>query len=79
MTIEKINKYFNDNFVWNFTDLFYAFCENKGIQDPETELTDEEYSALERECCDKISREYLRALVESCSQHINEVIRDTVN
>ena len=78
MTIENINKYLKENFVWSFTDIFYAYCGNKGIENPETDLTEEEYDALEAECCERVKYRYLRALVESCTQHINEVIADTI-
>lgn len=35
---------------FTYIDLFYAFCNAKGYEDPENEIeTDEEYEALEKE------------------------------
>ena len=39
---------------FNSVDLFYAFCEAKGIDDPECGLTDEEYNKLEEEFENKV-------------------------
>ena len=74
MTNEKINKYLKENMVWNSTDLFYAFCEAKGIEDPECDLTDEEYSALEAEFQEKVTYTFLCNLVDAISQDVNERI-----
>ena len=48
MLDKKIKTYMT--FEWDFTDFFYAFCEAKGIEDPESDLTEEEYTTLEEEC-----------------------------
>ena len=52
------------NIKFTFTDLFYAYCASKGIEDPENDenLTDEEYNKLEEECERKISRHFIREL-----------------
>lgn len=40
---------------FTYVDLFYAFCKEKGYEDPENEIeTDEEYEALEKEFESKI-------------------------
>lgn len=74
MTNEKINKYLKENMVWNSVDLFYAFCEAKGVEDPESDLTDEEYSALEAEFQEKVTYDFLRNLVDGISEDVNERI-----
>lgn len=74
MTNEKINKYLKENMVWNSVDLFYAFCEAKGIDDPENDLTDEEYAALEAEFHEKVTYDFLRNLVDAISEDVNERI-----
>lgn len=74
MTNEKINKYLKENMVWNSVDLFYAFCEAKGIDDPESDLTDEEYAALEAEFQEKVTYSFLRNLVDAISEDVNERI-----
>ena len=75
---KMIDEYFNT--TWNFTDFFYAYCEGKDIDDPENDLTDEEYAQLEKECADKITYEMLRGLREVIIGDINErleiVMRD---
>ena len=45
---QMIEKYFNTKHT--VVDFFYAYCENKGIDNPEEDLTDEEYTILEKEC-----------------------------
>lgn len=52
---EMIKKYLKIEFT--FTDLFYAYCASKGIDDPEgdPDMTDELYSQLEKECEEKIN------------------------
>lgn len=52
MIDKKIKTYMT--FEWDFTDFFYAFCEAKGIEDPESDLTEDEYTALEEECKQKL-------------------------
>jgi hypothetical protein len=75
MTTAKIDKYLKDNLTWNSTDLFYAFCEAKGIDDPENDVeTDEEYAALENEFCEKITYTFLSRLTEAITQDVNERI-----
>ena len=40
---------------FTYVDLFYAFCNARGIEDPEVDIeTDEEYEALEKEFESKI-------------------------
>lgn len=67
---EKIKEYFNTE--WNFVDFFYAYCASKGIDDPEEDLTEEEYSRLERECEEKISVSMLARLRDTIIADINE-------
>lgn len=74
MTTAKMDKYLDDCLRWNSVDLFYAFCEAKGIEDPECDLTDEEYSALEAEFQEKVTYTFLRNLVDAISQDVNERI-----
>jgi len=78
MTIERINKYLDDNLRWSFTDLFYAFCAAKGIEDPESVETDEEYAALEDEFCEKVTYDFLRNLVERIAREADERILRTM-
>lgn len=51
MKKESIDKAIKDylKIKFSYVDLFYAFCAVKGIEDPESDLTDEEYEALEKE------------------------------
>lgn len=69
MTFEKIDKYLKDNLTWNSTDLFYKFCEAKGIDDPESDVeTDEEYAALENEFCEKVTYTFLIRIIEAVTK-----------
>lgn len=74
MTVdERIKNYFNTE--WNFVDFFYAYCEAKGIEDPESgDLTDEEYGALEKELEKKLTYGFLVGLRETIIEDINERI-----
>ena len=45
---KSISEYLNTE--WTFVDFFYAYCQARGIEDPENDLTDEEYSRMEEEC-----------------------------
>ena len=65
-----IDEYFNTK--WSFTDFFYAYCEGKDIDDPENDLTEEEYTQLEKECAEKITYGMLRGLREVIIGDINE-------
>lgn len=51
MKKENIDKAIKDylKIKFSYIDLFYAFCGAKGIEDPESDLTNEEYAALEKE------------------------------
>ena len=62
------------NTEWNFVDFLYAYCQAKGIEDPENDLTDEEYSRMEEECARKIDRGMLRNLRDIMIQDMNERI-----
>ena len=62
------------NTEWNFVDFFYAYCQARGIEDPENDLTDEEYSRMEEECAKKIDRGMLRNLRDAMIQDMNERI-----
>lgn len=72
-----INKLIKEcfNTEWNFTDFFYAYCENKGIDDPENDLTDEEYSKLEEEAEEWIRGGDLRGLRDAIIEDINARIK----
>lgn len=74
MTVdERIKKYFNTE--WTFTDFFYAYCEAKGIDDPEGgDLTEEEYGALEKELEGKLTYGFLCGLQSVIMEDINERI-----
>lgn len=74
MTMAKIDKYLKENMVWNSTDLFYAFCEAKGFEDPEWQLSDEQYAEMEKEFQEKVTYTFLRNLVDAISQDVNERI-----
>ena len=63
------------NTKWDFTDLFYAYCASKGIDDPEEDLTDEEYDKLEYDCAKQITDGKLRGLREVIIEDINERLR----
>lgn len=79
MTFEKIDKYLKENLTWNSVDLFYKFCEAKGIEDPENDVeTDEEYTALEDEFCEKVTYDFLRNLVERIAREADERILRTM-
>ena len=74
MTIEKINKRLKDDLVWTFTDFFYAYCEGKGIENPEEDLTEEEYDALEKECAEKMTHEFMSRFIRKVSQNVDAMI-----
>lgn len=65
MTIEKIQKYLDDSLRWTFTDLFYAYCEENGCDDPECDLTDEEYEKMENDCINSINYTELSRLIDN--------------
>ena len=69
---KNINEYLNTE--WTFVDFFYAYCQARGIEDPENDLTDEEYSRMEEECAKKIDRGMLRNLRDVMIQDMNERI-----
>ena len=63
--MKNIDKAIKDNLEikFSYVDLFYAFCEAKGIEDPENDVeSDEEYEALEKEFERKIKYDDLRDL-----------------
>lgn len=68
----KIDKHFK--FDYSIVDFFYAYCNAKGIDNPEEDLTDEEYGRLENECCEKITDTMLDNLRRAIMQDINERI-----
>lgn len=73
MTVnQKVKEYFSTE--WTFTDFFYAYCAAKGIDDPEEDLSDEEYSALEKECEEKLTVPFLRKLGDKMIMEVNELI-----
>lgn len=51
-TVENVKRYANTE--WTFTDFFYAYCAAKGIDDPEEDLTEDEYFVIEKECEEKL-------------------------
>lgn len=62
-------------FDYNIVDFFYAYCEAKGIDNPEEDIaTDEEYDALENEFCEKINDSILYRLKISIMADIQEEI-----
>lgn len=65
---EMIKKYLTIKFT--FTDIFYAYCASKGIDDPEGDpnMTDELYSQLENECREKITYTMIANLAEAIMQ-----------
>lgn len=69
---KSISEYLNTE--WTFVDFFYVYCQAKGIEDPENDLTDEEYSRMEEECAKKIDRGMLRNLRDAMIQDMNERI-----
>ena len=74
MTTAKMDKYLDDCLRWNSVDLFYAFCEAKGIEDPECDLTEDEYTAMEAEFHEKVTYTFLGNLVDAISRDVNERI-----
>ncbi len=58
----------------NYIDLFYAFCAAKGIDDPESVDTDEEYSALEKEFESKITYNDISDLSQNIMHNTMEII-----
>lgn len=59
------------NTEWTFVDFFYAYCQARGIEDPENDLTDEEYSRMEEECAKKIDRKMLVNLRDVMIEDMN--------
>ena len=70
---EYIEKYFE--LKYNFTDFLYAYCYNKGIDDPENDLTDEEYDQMEKKAEELIKPERLNELRNVITEDINERLR----
>ena len=79
MTLTKINDYMKECMVWTETDLFWAWCRAKGIEDPESELTDEEYLNAERKFAGEITHDFLRNLVDTVGQAVNERLEAAFN
>ena len=76
MTVdERIKKCFNTE--WNFTDFFYPYCEAKGYEDIESneDITEEEYTELEKELESKLTYSFLRRLQDVVIEEINEIIQ----
>lgn len=71
MTFERIDKYLKETMVWNSIDLFYAYCNAKGIDDPECDVTEEEYTELENEFQEKVTYDFLRNLVYRACKDVN--------
>lgn len=69
---KRIKEWFN--LTYNFVDFFYAFCNAKGIDDPEEELNDDEYARLEEECEKILTTSFLDTLRRNCEQEINDRI-----
>lgn len=76
--MKNIDKAIKETLEIKFTyvDLFYAFCNAKGIDDPESDVeTDEEYEALEKEFEEKIKygdlQELRDAIVADNMERIN--------
>jgi len=65
-----IDEYFNTK--WYFADFFYGYCSSKGIDDPENDLTDEEYDRMEKECEKQITADKLMGLRDAVVEDINE-------
>lgn len=74
MTIERINKYLDECMRFNFIDLFYVYCGVRGVDDPENDLTEEEYAEMEKKCEETITYDLLRNLVEQMTGLCNEEI-----
>ena len=60
---KKIKEYMT--FRFDFVTFFYTYCEAKGIDNPECDLTDDQYERLERECEKKITINLLSDLHEA--------------
>ena len=81
--MRNIDKQIEENLTikLNYVDLFYAFCNAKGIDDPECDVsTDEEYEALEKEFESKITLRDLQSLnqliIKDAMNHVSEQMRD---
>lgn len=72
MTFERIDKYLKETMVWNSIDLFYAYCNAKGIDDPECDVTEEEYTELENKFQEKVTYDFLRNLVDRACEDVSE-------
>ena len=80
MTADKrVDEYFNKNLKWTVTDFFYAYCEAKGIEDPETDLSDEEYTRLEKIVEDELTPQFLSRLRDSIIEEAQERIFYAMN
>lgn len=73
MEIKKmIDEYFN--IQWCFEDFFYAYCNAKGIDDPESDIDEVTYRQLEEECKKKLTYGFLVGLRECVIEDTNERI-----
>ena len=78
MTAVQIDVYLKDCLRWNDVDLFYAFCEAKGIEDPEQQLNEERYSRMEKEFTKRVNRRVLNKLVNNITSKVNELMVDAM-
>ena len=77
MTVdERIKRYFITQY--SFVDFFYAYCEDKGIDDPEVDLTDEQYDAWEKLVEQKLTVQFLANMRRDIEQYIDEQIKIAV-
>lgn len=74
MTTVQIDEYLKDCLKWNYVDLFYAYCEANGMDDPEDDLTEEEYDQMEKEFTDKVNRILLGKLVSKITRRVDELM-----
>lgn len=74
MKTYKIDEYLEKSLKWNSVDLFYAYCEARGIGDPENDLTDEQYAKMEDEFQEKVNYKFLMNLIDAITQDVNERI-----
>ena len=62
------------NIEWNSYDFFMAYCAAKGIDDPESDIDEEEYTKLEEECDNAITYKMLADLRDAIIEDTNERI-----
>ena len=78
--MSDIDRIINDEMTFHisYIDLFYIYCELKGIEYPDEDLTDEEYNELEKEFESKLTVRLICDLGDKIRQAAEDKIRESL-